>query len=1051
MSGNRNGARRSGIGLARAGASRTLGASRTPEMIFRFGPYELDEEAGELRRDGRPVEVQPKPLALLALLLRERARVVPNDELFAALWPGVAVTPSSLTRAVSLARKAIGDTHRGDTLRKVARRGYRFTGECLEIGATPRPAPAAAGRAEPEPGPARAEPAFVGREDALDALRAAWRGALDGHGGLALVEGAAGIGKSRLAEVFASEAERAGGLVLVGRSREGEGVPAFWLWAQILRRLGAHEGGREALAELADAPGGLAALVSGVPADEAASADPAPEQARFLLFDAVARALARAARRRPLLLVLEDVQWAGSPSLRLLEHLAFELGEEPILALATVREEPRAADHPLERLLPRLRQQPRCERIALRGFSRGEVAALLERALGRPAPPDLSSELYARTEGVPLFVREAIRLLAERGELRHPERVRRWGVALPARALDLIRRPLERLSPPCASAIGAGAVLGRDFQGALAAAVAGVERETALDLLDEAAGAGVIEPGDHPGAWRFTHALFQEAALQGLAAGARARLHQRAAAELERRHGDDPDTVVAELAHHHHEALAIGDPQRAFACAQRAAERASRLLAHEQAAVHWAQAVAALEHCEAADPQQRLAALLALGDAHRLAGDRARRRAVFETAIAAARALERPVERARAAIGFCDLSEWAPADEEARAATEAALAALPAEARVERARLLTRVAYLSARGATERAAPIAREAVEQARAVGDAAALQDALYTLFFLLAGPDHLAEREALAREAEAVARAGSTADPTVITLLDLACDRIVACDAAGARRARAAAGEAAGAEPHLGRAWHLRVYDAGLALLEGRFADAEQAIEVIARVGQRIEHPYARGVERGLRAFLARERGDDEGVLRIFDPTRPVRIGPVQFVQAVAGRALAATGRVAEAAAVCDELLGPGAAAIPRNIRWYATTAEAALLAAELGDDARAKELLPLLEPCVEQHAVLPLANYSGPVARCLARLEETLGRPQRACELYEAAAAAAAAVGARPMQAHVALEHGRLLARRGERSRAGALLDEALRLAETLGMAGVARAAREAGAA
>src|SRR5690606_11478826 len=124
----------------RTRASRWLGApaavSYLPAhvgMIFRFGRYELDEEAGELRRDGRPVEVQPKPFALLALLLRERARVVSNDELFEALWPGVAVTPSSLTRAVSLARKAIGDTHRGETLRSVARRGYRFTGEVVEI------------------------------------------------------------------------------------------------------------------------------------------------------------------------------------------------------------------------------------------------------------------------------------------------------------------------------------------------------------------------------------------------------------------------------------------------------------------------------------------------------------------------------------------------------------------------------------------------------------------------------------------------------------------------------------------------------------------------------------------------------------------------------------------------------------------------------------------------------------------------------------------------------------------------------------------------------
>src|SRR5690606_8510376 len=161
----------------------------------------------------------------------------------------------------------------------------------------------------------------------------------------------------------------------------------------------------------------------------------------------------------------------------------------------------------------------------------------------------------------------------------------------PPRALDLIRRPLERLSPPCAELIGAAAVLGREFTLSMAAAVAGAPREQALDCLDEAERGGVVEPVDEaPGTWRFVHALFREAAVEALPAGRRARLHARAAAELERRHAEDLDRVIAELAHHHHEAIAVGDPQRAFAISRRAAERATRLLAHEQAALHHAQA-----------------------------------------------------------------------------------------------------------------------------------------------------------------------------------------------------------------------------------------------------------------------------------------------------------------------------------------------------------------------------------------------------------------------------------------------------------------------------
>jgi DNA-binding winged helix-turn-helix (wHTH) protein/tetratricopeptide (TPR) repeat protein len=1011
-------------------------------MTFHFGPFELDEERGELRRDGVAVEVQPKPLALLAILIRARGRLVSPDELFEALWPGVVVTPGSLTRAVSLARRAIGDTHRGEVIRSVARRGYRFASDVVERSAPATPVGPAPGSA-----PRGDVPPFVGREDALARLREAWARAAAGHGGLVLVQGLAGVGKSRLVEVFAAEVGGAGGLVFVGRAQDGEGVPAFWLWAQVLRRLAEHELGEEALAELRGVPAELAELVPELDCDPGRprAGAAAGEHGRFLLFEAMTRTLACVARRSPLLLVLEDLQWAGGASLRVLEHLSFQVDEHPLLVVATLREEPRDRAHPLEVVVPRLRQQSSFEEVPLRGFSRREVASLLERQIGHPAPPDLTSELFSRTEGVPLFLREALRLLSERGDLDHPERVRRWAITLPAHALDLIRRPLARLPAPTAALVGAAAVLGRDFRLSLAAAVAGIDRDEALDRIDEATRSGVVEPGDTPGSWRFAHALFREAAQQALPAGPRARLHQRAAAELERRHRDDPDRVLAEIAHHHHEALAVGDPERAFATAWQAAARAQRLLAHEQAALHYQQALAALEHSEPVDPMRRLETLLALGEAHRLAGERTERRTAFARALEVARSLDRPLDVARATIGFCDLSEWAPHDEPALGAVESALAALPGEG-PDRARLLTRLAYLCARQQPARARPTAREAAALARRIGDAEALQDALYVLLFLLAGPDHLHERDTLAREAEQVARVGGATDPTVIALLDLACDRIVFGDTEGADRWRAAAEEVAGADPHLGRIWHLRVFDAGRALLEGRIEDAEHLVDAATRIGRRIAHPYARGVERALRAFLARTRGDDAEVLRFFEPTLPIRQGPVQWVQAVVGRALLAAGRESEARTCYRDLVGAGPEHIPRNIRWYGTIAEASLLCAELGDTGHAPVFCALLAPVADHHAMLPLSLYGGPLRRCLARLHEVLGRTDRALELYDAAADSCAVLRARPMRARVLLEHGRLLARMGDRRGGRERLGESAQLAADAGLRGMERSVR-----
>ena len=151
-------------------------------------------------------------------------------------------------------------------------------------------------------------------------------------------------------------------------------MPAFWLWAQVLRQLFApvRRGERARGRELR--------CPSSRP-----RATRTPEQSRFLLFDAVARALARASRRRPLAVVLEDLHWAGPPSLRLLEHLAFETAREALLVLATCATS-RERGHPLERTLRVLRQQERARRSRCAASRAREVGALLARVLGRPAP-----------------------------------------------------------------------------------------------------------------------------------------------------------------------------------------------------------------------------------------------------------------------------------------------------------------------------------------------------------------------------------------------------------------------------------------------------------------------------------------------------------------------------------------------------------------------------------------------------------------------------------------------------------------------------------------
>jgi len=979
-------------------------------MIHRFGAYELDEEAGELRRQGELVPIQPKPFELLRILVRERERVVSSEELLETLWPGVAVTPSSLTRAVSVARRAIGDTNRGELLRSVARRGYRFVAPVISLGSAAAPAaPSDAKSLEP------AGDDLVGREAELERLRGAWGKAAEGHGGVIVISGPPGIGKTRVAERFAAECERSGAQALFGRAREGEGVPALWVWVQVLRRLLAGDAdGRvrgalaNAAAELADLLPDLGASGASAPRDGALA--PSPEQSRFLLFDAVGRALLAAARSRPLLIVLEDLQWAGQASLRLFEHVGIEAASAPLLIVATVRSG--AEDAAPAANLSRVLRSGTSGELALRGLSRGEVATLLAQKLGASAPPDLTSELFARTEGVPLFLREAIRLLGERGDLQRPERVRRWAVTLPDHVLDLIRRPLKQLTPECGALLAAAAVLGREFPLALAAGVAELPRERALDLLDEAEQAGVVESSpEDPATWRFSHALFQEAVYAGLAAGRRARLHARAARALEELHGAD-ERAIAELAHHHLQGIALGDPERAFACAGRAAERAHRIRDFEQAAMHRAQALAALEHLPGCDPGRRLDALLALGEARGLAGDRAGRRDAFGRALESARGLGRPDALARAAIGFCDLTEWAPSDEAARAALREALEVAGDDPGL-RSAIATRLAYLDIRADLPRVEALAREAVELARASGDADLVIDACYVLHFGIAGPAGFAEREALTEEMRLAAPRAERPEEAVIALVDVASDRIAQGDAEGARRWRAEAEAVAGERPNPTMVWHLLAYDAGLAHLEGRFADMERLNAEARRIGQRIDHPYAAGVYVAHRVGLALERGDFEYVARAFGRAAESGAGAVDWMRAVALRAELALGRVDEVRRRFEAIVAAGLEQLPRNIRYVSTLLELGHLCADLRDRERAPEFEALLAPYADLHGVLPVPIcYGGPVAAALARLAALQGRSADARDFSARALAAAESLGAHPTANRLrGLERGR----------------------------------------
>jgi len=351
-------------------------------------------------------------------------------------------------------------------------------------------------------------------------------------------------------------------------------------------------------------------------------------------------------------------------------------------------------------------------------------------------------------------------------------------------------------------------------------------------------------------------------------------------------------------------------------------------------------------------------------------------------------------------------------------------------------------------GDFERARTVAREAVELARAAGDPEALQDALYTLHFALGGPDHVDERARLGGETLRSASVSRSADRALIAVLDRASDRLMVGEAPAARALRLEADAIGGGNPTPAMRWHSGVYDTGMALLEGRFADAAALAQDAFVVGRRAEHPYAAGVLGGHRALLAHERGDFAELLALFEPVLGAVQGPQHWVRTMVAHGQLALGRESAARAHFEKLAAHAFVDVPRNLRWTATLVQLALLCAELGDPERAKPLHALLAPVEHQHGVMAIALlYGGPVRFALARLCETLGRRDDALTLYGEAHAAAEAMGARPTLARIALSHGRCIAVLDKR-RAKPLLAESARLAEELGMRAVAAAAHAA---
>ncbi len=819
------------------------------------------------------------------------------------------------------------------------------------------PLPAVLARAEERP--------FVGRQAELAVLHGGWERTPAGQGGVVVVTGDAGMGKTRLAARFAAEAHAHGAAVLHGRVDEETVVP-YQPFVEAIRHYAPYLGQDgagidvEALAPLVPELGGAPATDSGE-----------RENRRYRLFEAVAALVGRAAAERPVLLIVEDLQWAGRPTLLLLRHVIRRLNGRPLLVLVTLRDEEANLVADPARMLADLSREHTVERVSLAGLEEAEAAELV-------GDPELARRLHGRTAGNPFFIEEMLRSLEEAPE--EPPGV-------PEGVKDLVSRRLARLDPGTVETLTAAAVLGRDFRLATLEAMIARPGEELLGPLEDALRASLVrEDPESVDRFTFAHALVRETLYDVPAQARRARLHLRAGHALEAA-GAPP----GELAHHFFAAREVGGAEAAVTHSAAAARHAVGAHAYEEAAWHLQQALRA-----GPDDVQRAELLLALGDVRWQASEPGAV-AAFDEAAALARAAGAPDVLARAVLGAGGRFYMPVTSDPAYVERlDEALAALPDEHGALRARLLARLAeHLALADAGDRPDTLERRGGRD----------------------GPAHRRRGRARRRADGPPRRAAGDRAPGRAHRHDRRGDRGRRAPrrrgAAGARAAlahlrprRARRHRRRPGQPRppraLARELNQPLYlHAALAWrgewahVAGRLEEAERIHRESLRIAVAAGASEARGFFLTQLFAIRRDQGRLgellEPVERLVRHPGPVSVAwraPYPLVLLAAGE----TERAREAYAIA---LAAARHGMPPSLFHLSALICLAEAAAQLGDAEGADELVPLLEPHADRFVQTAFSGCWGSVRRFLGLLHATAGRPEdakrelhRALELHVA---------------------------------------------------------------
>ncbi len=852
----------------------------------------------------------------------------------------------------------------------------------------------------PLPAPLARTATPAGREAPLRRLRATWLQARAGALRIAIASGEPGIGKTTLLGEFARRVHADGAAVLFGRSDE-HGLLPYQPWVEALERHLAALPPVERAHRLDDPA--LTRLLPNLKGAGPFKFDDAATE-RYRAFEAVRVLLEETAAARPVLLVLDDLQWADADSLHLLRHLARMAHWARVLVAISMRRAELSPD--AARAVADLRREGPLLQLELGGLDEDAVAAVLAR---HRAGGD-AGVYRARTGGNPFFLDELLREEAEHGP----------GCATPPGVREVIGRRIARLPDAARCVLRTGAAQGLEFEPLVLSTP-----ELVLDGLDAAIGAGLLtRVGEHR--YAFPHALIAETVLAELSRSHRARLHLRIADVL----GETGD--AGEIVKHVRAAGALAPRERLVEAELAAARGAEEMLAYADAASHYEAALPLIGEVGRGD------ILLALGAARDRAGCRTRAREAFGEVLALARRTEDPLLLARAALGHGGVGVLVDApDQDVTRALEEALHRLPAKEKALAARLRARLAieiYYPDRAGAE---ALSAEAVEDARQANDPAALAAALNARRVACWTPELIEERlEAATEMIEAAERAGDREGVLqgrnwrVVDLMEL-----------GLRPAldhEIDAYEALADQVGLAHyRWFVPLWRSALAQLEGRWADARSSGQEALMLAAQADDPMAPWLIRAQHESALDVRGLHAQIDRDWYVAMAASSAqPWAWLTCLAYFDAANGDHDAARDALNDVMRD---AKLPDTVNWHVMR-ELAEAAAIVGDRESAARLHDKLAPHARLFSVVARGGIClGSTQYYLGRLADTLGRPDEAELRLRRSITENLRINARP-RATIALQ------RLGELRDDHELLQQAAAKADALDMPGVAARSR-----